>query len=333
MCNTNLGHLQRGCQGPGTSCTYDLQISKSLLTGPLVEVNGLASFLVTVTNPLTPTNCTVTNVVLSDVLPVVPIGNVNQQAFYNVVAIPPANVFQNGYLQWNIGNLMPGGTFVVTLNVQINPQVPVGTTLTNQACVAGSQVVQACDQAHVEVVQQPLRNDAGEDIGTPGFWCNQLARVLDARCEKGNSCKFDQIQFDAWLSEIKALSSVFPEKGQASTLAAARTLICNSSSKQKPAFKLQRHLLALWFNVVGDHTRADRTLESLCGAGGWPSGTDPCWTIGYVIEQAEEALCPQGNCGSTANNNTLLFWKDVIDIINNAQDPEFGNCNNPDTCP
>jgi len=51
-----------------------------------------------------------------------------------------------------------------------------------------------------------------------------------------------------------------------------------------------------------------------------PAGADTSWTVGYVIVSTESALL------AGADAATLLFWKDVVDFIDNAQAPGAGSC-------
>jgi len=67
--------------------------------------------------------------------------------------------------------------------------------------------------------------------------------------------------------------------------------------------------------------RHGMTLGELCpGPEALPEGADPAMTVAEVVVNAESALL------AGAGDATLLFWKDVIDYINNAQAPGAGGC-------
>jgi len=75
--------------------------------------------------------------------------------------------------------------------------------------------------------------------------------------------------------------------------------------------------MTLWFNLVSERLNPALTLGELCaGDEGLPDGADPGWTVEYVRDEAEAALI------GGADDQTLSFWKDVIDYINNACKPD-----------
>ncbi|MFC1889501.1 hypothetical protein ACFL4G_07070, partial [Thermodesulfobacteriota bacterium] len=205
---------------------------------------------------------------------------------------------------------------------QVSPLISGGTTITNIVCAVASEADEVCDTVDVTVTAPPPSNDAGEDIGTPGFWCNQIKRAMDCADTPDALCapnqKFTYNQVVAWLAAIDRFSRVFDELGRASTIGDANALICDANVNTARD-KLQRHLLTLWFNLVSHQINAGATLASLCpGPAALPSGADSSWTVAFVMVSAENALL-----AADADDVTLLFWKDVIDFINNAQNPAF----------
>jgi hypothetical protein len=164
----------------------------------------------------------------------------------------------------------------------------------------------------------PVRNDAGDDIGTPGFWCNQIRFALLA----SRAAHFTEARLSQWLLKINHASGVFSEIRPVHDLDAAADLLCSPAGELSSDGMLERHLLALWFNLVSRQVLFDTRLDELC-RGSVPPPPDAArdWMIREVAEWAESALLDGLEC-----DGSEIFWKDVIDYINNAQAPGAGAC-------
>lgn len=305
-----------GGVAPPPACTYALSVSKAAdLTD--VQAGGLVTYTINYANA---GDCDLTGVVVTDTLPTITIAGVTLPALNVTSTTPPATSQTDTSLTWDIGSLAVGGSGSITVTAIVSPLVAGGTVITNVVCVDASEADQACDAVDVTVTSPPPVNDAGEDIGTPGFWCNQTKRALDCSDTPDAHCKpsqkFTYNQANGWLTTIQIFSRVFEELGRATTLGDANVLLCDPQQEANP--KLQRHLLTVWFNLVSNQVYAGSTLADLCpGPAALPAGADSSWTVAYVIVSAESALL------GGADDATLLFWKDIIDFIDNAQIPPF----------
>jgi hypothetical protein len=161
-----------------------------------------------------------------------------------------------------------------------------------------------------------VRNDAGDDIGTPGFWCRQVGLASDG----DDDALFTPAWIFGWIVEIDVISAYFSEGRAMWSLEDARDLLCRPEPVSVEAI-LERHLLALGFNLVSRQVLGDTRLDRLCrGEVMPPPDAHRDWTVGEVAMAADTALADGENDG------TELFWKDVIDYINNAQAPGTGDC-------
>ncbi len=313
---TNIG----GGIEPPPVCEYELTIDKS---GPAtVQAGGLITY--TIAYGSGASTCDQNNVVVTDTLPSISIFGVTLPALY-VKSATGCTTADNLTLTCTIGMLAVGEGGVITVEAYVSPLIAGGTVITNAACVDSAEAEAVCDSTTTTVTQPPINNDAGEDIGTPGFWCNQTKRAIDCagtpdvKCT--NSQKFTYDQVSGWLSFIQMFSRVFDELGRGTTVGDINVLICDASGTDTAAAKLQRHLATLWFNLVSSQVGAGMTLGSLCvGPAALPAGADTSWTVAMVIVASETALL------AGADDATLLFWKDVVDFIDNAQAPGQGSC-------
>jgi hypothetical protein len=154
-----------------------------------------------------------------------------------------------------------------------------------------------------------------DDIGTPGYVCNHVNQ------SKPNP--FDAAEVNQWALDIEYSSRWWAEYGgdlydPTAKFSNILAIICKGSSDAKST--LEKHLLTLWFNVADFRVGAHIKLEQLCiGPENFPAGTNMKWTIGEVITYAETALL-------TSDSGNYLFWKDVIDAINNSDAPGYDGC-------
>ena len=161
-----------------------------------------------------------------------------------------------------------------------------------------------------------VRNDAGDDIGTPGFWCHQIGLAADG----DDRALFTPAWIFGWIVEIDVISAYFSEGRALWSLEDARDVLCRPEPVPDEEL-LERHLLALGFNLVSRQVLGDTRLDRLCrGEVMPPPDAHRDWTVGEVAMAADAVLADGENDG------TELFWKDVIDYINNAQAPGAGDC-------
>lgn len=161
-----------------------------------------------------------------------------------------------------------------------------------------------------------VRNDAGDDIGTPGFWCHQIGLAADG----DHRALFTPAWIFGWIVEIDVISAYFSEGRALWGLEDARDVLCRPEPVSVEEI-LERHLLALGFNLVSRQVLGDTRLDRLCrGEVMPPPDAHRDWTVGEVAMAADAALADEEDDGSE------LFWKDVIDYINNAQAPGAGDC-------
>jgi uncharacterized repeat protein (TIGR01451 family) len=300
---------------PGTNLTYALTVS----TG----------------------NCTLNNVTVTDVLPSFTIDDVTLDAYIwlDNVTFSPSGGYTYNYddntntLTVNIGTMGPLSAVTVYYDVQVNLLAPIGECLTNISTVSGEdeQGTPYDDSASMAVCIIPDTNGdyATDDIGTPGYWCNHI--------DQSKQNAFDEAVVLNWLEIIEYASRWFDEHEYGKTgctdwhdvsgcsLESALSILgqpkpgggwsCGGADPSDQESKLEKHLLTLWFNVASGNIWTDITLDMLCvGEKPFPAGTDMTMTIGEVLVNGETALL-------TADFGSYLFWKDIIDAINNSESP------------
>jgi uncharacterized repeat protein (TIGR01451 family) len=270
-----------------------------------------------------------TGVVVTDVLPTFTLVGVTYDYYLGVgnCTISPYSGQTCTYddatntLTANLGNLAAGSHLTITYKARINLLALPGSTAINTATVTGTSGTGTCsdtDQAEVHIVPGPPVYPT-KDIGTPGYWCNHIDQ------SKNNA--FPAAEINGWLFNIEMASRWWSEFGGTlvdnalpPTFQNVLGIICAADNQGGDKAKLERHLLTLWLNVATFHVGTNIKLEQLCvGGKSFPTGTNMKWTIGEVITKAETALL----AGDTAN---YLFWKDVIDAINNSDAPGFDGC-------
>ncbi len=324
-------------------CVYDLDIVK---TGP-ASISAGETIIYTIDYSSGESTCDQNNVVITDTLPTFSIAGMTLPALHVVSTVCTCGTDvctasdDDLSINCNIGVLAVGDYGTVTVEAVVSPLIPGGTVLTNGVCIDSAEADEVCDYVDTTVeLPPPPQNDAGNDIGTPGFWCNQLQRSQACAdspdlccvpngdpglCSSDGYQKFSYNEVTTWLTMIQWFSRVFDELGFGVNLGDAITLICGSDSDPTVmSIKLQRHLLTLWYNLTSNQVYSGTTLGSLCGYG-LPScassiGVDLDWTVGDVMVTAESALL------APDDDITLECWKNVIDAINNAQAPGAGDC-------
>jgi uncharacterized repeat protein (TIGR01451 family) len=314
---TNIG----GGIEPPPVCEYELVIDKS---GPAtVQAGGIITYSIAYNSGAS--SCDQNNVIVTDTLPTISLAGIVLPALYVKTLSAGCSSSDNLTITCTVGVLAVGEGGTITVEAYVSPLIAGGAAIVNTACVDSAEAEAACDSVTTTVTQPPINNDAGEDIGTPGFWCNQTMRAMDCAETPDLQCapnqKFTYLQVEGWLSFIQMFSRVFDELGRGTTVGDINSLICDASATDTAAAKLQRHLATLWFNLVSSQVGAGMTLGSLCaGPAALPEGADLTWTVATVIVASETALL------AGADEATLLFWKDIVDFIDNAQAPGQGSC-------
>lgn len=295
---------------PGGSPCHEISIVKRAgATG--VAIGDLMDYTIVVENRGT---CELTEVVLVEDLPTVldPQGQ-PVPAFTVTMIDPHPTTHTPEFVEWNLGTLAPGATTTATLSVVFDQPDAVGLVIENTACVTSFELPDpACASASVMVDA-----DDEDEIGGPGFWCNQLRFAREGR----PNAKFTTAELDAWLLEIFDQSTVFPELWPLATLVDAETLLCRPNLAETMADRVARHLLALWFNVVSERLPLDTLLVDLCpGDEEPPLEMDPAMTVAELIAAVEADLV------AGADDEILGFWLEVLDFVNNARVAGPGGC-------
>jgi len=258
--------------------------------------------------------CELTDVVLTEDLPAVPDANGNPVPAFTVTMIFPAPTSQTtDSIVWNIPSMAPGEVIAATVSVVFDQPDAAGLTIDNTACVTSFELTDsACSSASVMVA---VNN--GDEIGGPGFWCNQLRFAREGR----PNAKFSLAELEAWLLDIFDSSTVFPELWPLATLMDAETLLCRPNQPNTVADRLARQLLALWFNIVSERLPLEAVLGDLCpGDEEPPPDMDPAMTVEQLVMAVEADLV------AGADEETLDFWLEVIDFVNNSLLPGLTGC-------
>jgi uncharacterized repeat protein (TIGR01451 family) len=295
---------------PGGSPCHEISIDKTAgATG--VALGDPMDYVIVVENRGT---CELTEVVLTEDLPTVPDAQGQPVPAFTVVAIdpPPTNQTPTS-IEWVLGTLAPGDIVTATVSVVFDQPDAVGLEIENTACVTSFELPDpACASASVMVGESD-----GDEIGGPGFWCNQLRFAREGR----PNAKFTTAELEAWLLEIFDQSAVFPELWPLVTLADAEELLCRPNQAETMADRLARHLLALRFNVVSERLPLDTELGDLCpGDEEPPPGMNQAMTVEQLIAAVEAELV------AGAADEILEFWLEVVDFVNNARLPGPGGC-------
>lgn len=277
-----------------------------------VDLGDEVEYTLTVTNSGT---CDLTQVVVVEDIPTITVDEPEVPAFTVVAAEPPATVQTPLGLEWHLGTLASGATVVISLTVVFDQPLADGRVVVNTVCASAAELEEpTCARARVAV------GDVGDRVGGPGFWCNQIRFALEGRA----NAKFTVVELEAWLAQASALSRVFPELVDVTTLMLARDLICRPDRADSPADRLARHLLVLWFNVASERVDPATALGSLCpGSVPPPPGMDPGMTVDGLLTGAEDDLI------AGADDGTLGFWVELVDFVNNSLPPGDPSCTGP----
>ena len=294
---------------PGGSPCYEISIDKTAgATG--VALGDAMDYVIVVENRGT---CELTEVGLIEYLPTVPDAQGQPVPAFTVTAIDPWPITQTpDYIEWVLGTLAPGDIVTATVSVVFDQPDAVGLEIENTACVTSFELPDACASASVMVGESD-----GDEIGGPGFWCNQLRFAREGR----PNAKFNTAELEAWRIDIVNQSAVFPELWPLDDLEGAETLLCRPNQADTMADRLARHLLALRFNVVSERLPLDTVLGALCpGDEESPPGMNPAMTVEQLIVAVEADL------DAGAADEILEFWLEVVDFVNNARLPGPGGC-------
>ena len=295
---------------PGTGPCHEVSIVKTAgATG--VALGDAMDYVIVVENQGT---CELTDVVLTEDVPTVLDIDGNPVPAFTVTAIVPAPTTQTDtMIEWSIGSMAPGDAVTATVSVVFDQPDAAGLEVENIACVTSFELPEpACGSASVVV-----DGTDGDEIGGPGFWCNQLRFAREGR----PNAKFTIPELEAWLAEIFDQSAVFPELWPLVTLADVEALLCRPNLADTMADKVARHLLALWFNVVSERLPVDMVLGDLCpGDEDPPVDMDPAMTVAGLIEAVEADLV------AGAADDILGCWLEVLDFVNNSRLPGQGGC-------
>ncbi len=295
---------------PGGSPCHEIAIEKTAgATG--VAIGDAMDYAIVIENRGT---CELTDLVLIEDLPTVPDANGNPVPAFTVTAIdPPPTSQTTDSIVWNIPSMAPGDVIATTVSVVFDQPDAAELTIDNTACVTSFELTDpACSTASVSVAMSD-----GDEIGGAGFWCNQLRFAREGR----PNAKFSLAELEAWLLEIFDGSAVFPELWPLATLMDAENLLCHPNQAETVADRLARQLLALWFNIVSERLPLDTILGDLCpGDEDPPPDIDPAMTVEQLVAAVEADLV------AGADEETLEFWLEVVDFVNNSFLPGSAGC-------
>jgi uncharacterized repeat protein (TIGR01451 family) len=251
--------------------------------------------------------CDFTDVVVLEDIPTVNDGDGGETPAFSIVGMDPtASSESDTEIVWQVGTLAGGDSQSFELTVLFDEELADATRVENTVCVEAAELDEEICATAVVVVGDAPRFDYAQG---PGFWCNQVRFALTNH--QGSKLPLEDLQ--AWLDEIKVESDVFDEVFGLDDLEAARAVLC-AGGPTSAEEKLARHLLTLWFNVVSGFVDSDISLEELCLLGARiPEDLDLGQTIGGILLAAESELVSE-----TADESMFLYWKDVIDAINNS---------------
>jgi len=279
-----------------------------------VVLNDQLDYTIVVTNTGT---CDLTDVVVTEDIPTVDNNNGGTVPAFTVIAADPALGPDDGTgegVTWPVGVLTPGATEAFSITASFVEILADGQEIENTACISAAELTEpVCDSFEVAVGEE----DDETGAGSAGFWCNRIRLVTE---QKGNPT-YTIEELGVLLADVDAASVVFSEYFDATTVEAARELLCGSHGSDAEG-KLVRQLLALHLNVAAGRIAPETTLEGLCaGDEQLPADVTLTLTVAEVTAGAEAALVPP-----PAERATLLNWKDIIDFINNASMAEGGVC-------
>lgn len=253
-------------------------------------------------------DCELTSLRIVDSLPLVDDGSgVDVPALTFVTADPAPTEAGDEMVIWEpVDPLAPDTFWIADVETVVN-EAGDGLRLVNTVCVEAAELEEAdCESAVVEI------GDVDHDVGpaSPGFWCHALKRAP----EGGPSAHVSLEELQQWLASIQDESIVFSEVVDASDLDLAAAIVCRPSDANGPSDRLARHLLALWLNVASERLDPETEISELCpGPSQLPEDTDAEMTVAELIEAVEDAMV------DSADDQTLVFWSEVVDFVNNAQ--------------
>jgi hypothetical protein len=266
------------------------------------------------------TSCDLTEVVVTEDIPVVVNEDDEELPAFSIVALDPsASEESDTELSWQLDTMAPGDEVSVTVTVLFEEEAADGTEVVNTACVDAAELDEPVCSSVTVVVGEVVGEDRGHG---PGYWCNQIRFALEDRHNAQHTVE----DLEGWLAEINEISDVFSEIALADTLEAAQQLLCEASDATEPDAKLARHMLTLWFNMISGMLDSDLTLEELCGGmAELPEDTDTSQTISDVLMAAESDLV-----SGEADDETLLLWQEIIDYINHSEPAGEEGCEEAD---
>jgi hypothetical protein len=265
-------------------------------------------------------SCDLTEVVLTEDIPVVVTEDEEELPAFSIVALDPsASEESDTELSWQLDTMAPGDEVSVTVTVLFEEEAADGTEVVNTACIDAAELDEPVCSSFTVTVGEVTGEDRGHG---PGYWCNQIRFTLEGRHNAQHTVE----DLEAWLAEINDTSDVFGDLVIIDTLEAAQALLCEASDATEPDAKLARHLLTLWLNMVSGMLDGDLSLEELCGGmAELPEDTDTSLTISDVLLAAESDLV-----SDEADDATLLLWTEIIDFINHSEPAGEEGCEEAD---
>jgi uncharacterized repeat protein (TIGR01451 family) len=280
-----------------------------------VDFGEIVAYVIEVLNE---GSCELTDPVLRDFIPAVEndVGDFVPAFTVTGGTIPPPDDPGDPFLlEWTLESPLPAGEKDgVLLEVLFDESAADGQRVVNRVCFDAAELRKPRCAAAVVIVGNPYGDDGPAG---PGFWCHAIRFVLEER----RNAPVERDDLEDWLVEIDEDSDVFFDVYDVSTLEKARDLLCTPQSAEGAADRLARHLLTLRLNVVSGRLDPTLHLDDLCdGDEIMPEGVEP-ETVMDLIDAVEEALLDD-----ETDDETLTFWSEVVDAVNNSLVPGEPGC-------
>jgi len=266
--------------------------------------------------------CVLNELVVQDFIPTVEDDDDTYAAFqWSPGEDPPPNEIDLFLLEWRLDPLPVGESTAVEFVALFNEPFADQQRVVNRACVSAAERPEPRCTAAVVLVGNPYGEDGPAG---PGFWCHAARWLIEDRPK----VPVDGEELLAWLGVVDTDSAVyselyviFVEEDPEASLMATADLLCTPQSAEGAADRLARHLLTLWLNVVSGRLDRDLPLGKLCmGDEILPDGVDLGMTVGGLLVAAETVLV------KGADDETLNFWSEVVDAVNNSYVVGEGEC-------
>ena len=184
----------------------------------------------------------------------------------------------------------------------INPRdvLNTGTHVFDRACLYQVQFGVEDDDGgdNADTVTVIVRGDS-KQVRSAGYWYQQV------RSKAKGSKKLSDETMDCYRQIVNHISSTFSETRSLADRAEAEQILAGSAASKSSARKLDRQLLAAWFNYVNGSIE----LDDIVDVNGDRSGDI---SVAQLFVEAESV-----RNDPDAGSDDLLRYKDILDLLNN----------------